>query len=441
MNINNNKLFNSFTRLLILSAGIGSITDQYDTFVIGGASASIISSLKISIPEFGLLGAMTFIGGLFGALSFGFLSDKIGRKKTFTITLVLFIIFEILAALAPNYPSLLFFRFVVGYAIGADYVPSITMLSEFAENIRRGSFFGLYFAIGLSGGLVAYIVAFFLIPLGPLQWRILFLTGAIPPAIGLVVRTRLPESPRWYATKGDIKSAKKVLNNIGLDENYAYQYEKYHAVKQLKLIKPYIIAITIPLFLVVMLLNIAPSGFAELTPIILTGLGISKAYSLLFTALTFVLPTVIGCLVAFKIIDKLGRIKMLLLGTFGMGLSLIGMYLLIKNVIFLLIVFSAGSFLIAFFLPIIYSIATELYPTKIRGIGQGIAITGIRTGGIIGLFGGSIILSTYKLGGLLIVYSLISFIAFLIILLWLGKKAETNNTNLEDIDKKFINTE
>lgn len=203
-----------------------------------------------------------------------------------------------------------------------------------------------------------------------------------------------------------------------------------------KLIKPYIMGITIPLFLIVMLLNIAPSGFAELTPIILSRLGISKSYSLLFTAITFVLPTIIGTIMAFKIIDKLGRIKMLLIGSLGMSLSLIGMYFLLNHIIILLITFSVGSLLIAFFLLIIYSFATELYPTKIRGIGQGITISGIRTGGIIGLFGGSIVLSTFKLGGLLIVYSLISFTAFLMILLWLGKKAETNDMSLEDIDKR-----
>ncbi len=203
-----------------------------------------------------------------------------------------------------------------------------------------------------------------------------------------------------------------------------------------KLIKPYIMGITIPLFLIVMLLNIAPSGFAELTPIILSRLGISKSYSLLFTAITFVLPTIIGTIMAFKIIDKLGRIKMLLIGSLGMSLSLIGMYFLLNHIIILLITFSVGSLLIAFFLLIIYSFATELYPTKIRGIGQGITISGIRTGGIIGLFGGSIVLSTFKLGGLLIVYSLISFTAFLMILLWLGKKAETNAMSLEDIDKR-----
>jgi len=439
--VNNEKLFNNFIRLLVLSSGIGSITDQYDTFIIGGSSASIMSSLKITVPEFGLLGSMTFIGGLFGALSFGLLSDRIGRKKTFVLTLLLFIIFEILAGLAPDYQLLLIFRFVVGYAIGADYVPSITMLSEFVHHNRRGSFFGLYFVIGLSGGLVSYIVAFLLLPLGALQWRILFLTGAIPPVIGLIVRSRLPESSRWYATKGKIEESKNVLKKIGLDENYVYQYEKYDKINKIKLIKPYIFGITIPLFLIVMLLNISPSGFAELTPIILTGLGISKSYSLLFTALTFVLPTIIGAFIAFKILDKLGRIKMLLIGSMGMGLSLVGMYFLIKHVIFLLITFSVGSLLISFYLPIIYSFATELYPTKIRGIGQGITISGIRSGGIIGLFGGSIILSTFKLGGLLIVYSLISFVAFLIILLWLGKKAETNNMSLEDIDKKFLVTD
>ncbi|WP_061951161.1 MFS transporter [Acidiplasma cupricumulans] len=73
--------FSKFFKALYVATAIGAFTDIFDTSVVGGTSASIITSLNITKPEFGFLGSMTFIGGLFGALSFGYLSDAFGRKK------------------------------------------------------------------------------------------------------------------------------------------------------------------------------------------------------------------------------------------------------------------------------------------------------------------------------------------------------------------------
>jgi MFS family permease len=290
--VKNSTLFNKFIKLLYIATAIGAFTDIFDTSVVGGASASIITSLNITTPEFGLLGSMTFIGGLIGAVSFGFISDRIGRRKSFLITFLLFIIFELLSGLAPNYLSLLIFRVVVGFAIGADYVPAITLLSEFVEPNKRGSSFDFFWIIANIGALVAYIVAFSVVPLGDLQWRVLFILGIIPPIVGIIIRSKLPETPRWLAIHDKRKEAEAALDEIGLSKENINEYKKYNVTKE-KLMKPYIFGVTIPLFLV-MLLNIPASGLLELTPLLLGALHIAKSKTLLFTAAAWVTPVIIG---------------------------------------------------------------------------------------------------------------------------------------------------
>lgn len=439
-NIIDKKLFGKFIRLLYIATAIGAFTDIFDTSVVGGASASIITSLKITTPEFGLLGSMTFVGGLIGAISFGFLSDRIGRKKSFMVTLVLFIIFELLSGLAPNYDSLLVFRVIVGFAIGADYVPAITLLSEFVEPDKRGSSFDFFWIIANIGALVAYIIAFVLVPLGDLQWRVLFILGVIPPAIGLIIRTKLPETPRWLVVHNKMHEAELAVDEIGLSRDNLPKYNKFIEPEK-KLMKPYIFGVTIPLF-IVMLLNIPASGLLELTPVLLGSLHIAKSNALLFTAGAWVTPVIIGNIAAFKLMDILGRIKMIVIGAVGLGLALISMVIFSSaayfNIPLMLLSLALGGFLQSFYIPVIYSLSTELYPTEIRGIGQGISVGGIRVAGIIGIFGGALLLTYYKVPGMLLTYAAICFGATLVTVFWMGKKTETNRKELEEITTTFV---
>ncbi|ARM76829.1 MFS transporter [Acidianus manzaensis] len=434
--------YQTFIKILYISTAIGAFTDIFDTSIVGGTSASIITSLKLTTPEFGLLGSMTFVGGIFGALSFGFLTDKLGRKRSFLLTLSLFVIFELLSGLAPNYLSLLLFRTIVGFAIGADYVPAITLLAEFVKPKVRGSSFDFFWIIANIGALASYLIAFSLIPFGVNQWRILFIIGAIPPLLGLIIRSKLPETPRWLIAKNKTKEAEKAAEEAGISKEEIQTYENYNE-NPIKLLKPYIISITIPLFLI-MFLNIPPSGMLELTPLILTTLKISKADSLLFTSAAWVTPVIIGNVVAFKLIDRLGRFKMLAIGSIGLAIALFSMYAfssLLFNIYMILFSMVAGGILQSFFIPIIYSLSTELYPTNIRGLGQGISVSGIRLAGVIGTFGGSLLLSSFGTAGILVGYAVISLLASIIIIFWLGNKIETSGKTLEEINRKFLKRE
>jgi MFS family permease len=107
------------------------------------------------------------------------------------------------------------------------------------------------------------------------------------------------------------------------------------------------------------------------------------------------------------------------------------------NIILMLISLAAGGFIQSFYIPVIYSLSTELYPTEIRGVGQGISVGGIRVAGIIGIFGGTLLLTYYKVPGMLLTYAAICFAATIVTVVWMGKKVETNQKELEQISDKF----
>lgn len=440
MEIYDKDKYNKFVKILIVAIGLGAFTDLYDTAIVGGASSTLIPALHLTSSQFGLFAASTFIGGAAGAISFGPLSDWIGRKRTFLITLIVFAVGELMLSIVMNYNELLLLRLLVGFGIGADYPPAITMLSEYVDKDRRGKLLVLFWIIFGVGGITSDLVAYKLLSFGALQWRLLFITGAIPPIIGIFIRRKIPESARWLAEKGRKQDAMDSLSNMGVKddvERYVIKSEQTYSIT--KLFKPYILGITIPLFLITFLLNVPLSGFAALTPYILAGLSIKPGYSLIFSAFAFFGAETLGAVIAYPLYDRIGRIPMLLIGSAVTGVSIILMSLFThaSTAFTLLALLATAGVFSYFYVPVIYSLATELYPTKIRGSAEGINILSVRLAGIFGTFGGTIIISAYLVTGLLIIYGILALVAFVISLVWLGRKAETAKTDLETIAKRF----
>ncbi len=447
MIISDQVTYKKFRTLLLIAVGLGAFTDLFDTVIVGGGSASYIHTFHLSSPQFGLFAAMTFIGGAIGAISFGPISDRIGRRRTFFITLVIFIIGEILTASSVNYLESIIFRMIVGFGIGSDYPPAISMLSEYLDPETRGKYLVNFWIIFGIGGLASYFVAFLLLPLGLLQWRVLFLVGAVPPAIGLLFRIRLPESYRWMYSKGNIEGAKNSLARTGLEPESTISLmsmDKGNKVKKkLLLFRPYIAYVLIPLFIITFLLNVPLSGFASLSPLLLSTLHVPTADTLIFSALAFQGTETLGAVIAFPLFNKLGRWRMLLIGSIVTGVSVIlmGFFAHPSDIVYLLIFLSLAGVFSYFYVPVIYSAATELYPTSIRGTGEGINIFAVRTAGIMGTFGGTYFLVTIGLSKMLYLYGILAIISFLIALVWIGKRVETANKELEDVSNSFLTSD
>ena len=117
MKIVDNSLFNKWIGVMMVATMLGGFTDIYNVVVVGASSLTLIPSLHLTTSDFGLVAAMPFIGSPFGAVLIGPLSDKFGRKATFTYTLLAFTAAMVISAFVTTYYELLAVRFVAGVVI------------------------------------------------------------------------------------------------------------------------------------------------------------------------------------------------------------------------------------------------------------------------------------------------------------------------------------
>ncbi|GMI73195.1 ARABIDOPSIS THALIANA PHOSPHATE TRANSPORTER 1, phosphate transporter 1;1 [Hibiscus trionum] len=229
----------------IIIAGMGFFTDAYDLFCIS-AVTKLIGRLYYYDPATGKPGAfpkeiknavtgVALFGTFAGQLFFGWLGDKLGRKKVYGITLVTMVGCALMSGLSFGSSAqsvigtLCFFRFWLGFGIGGDYPLSAVIMSEYANQKTRGAFIAAVFAMQGTGILVAGLVSVIVSkaflaafpappfsenqvlstqPQGDFVWRIVLMFGAVPAALTYYWRLKMPETARYTAlVQGDKKKA------------------------------------------------------------------------------------------------------------------------------------------------------------------------------------------------------------------------------------------
>jgi MFS family permease len=212
--------FGRFHILVIVALGITWILDGLEVTLAGSLSGELknSSALGLSNGEIGLAGSLYLAGAVFGAFLFGWLTDRLGRKKLFTITLVVYLLATAATGLSWNFWSFALFRMITGAGIGGEYSAINSTIQElilarlrgWTDLLINGSFW-IGAAIGAGGSIVLLDPRFIDPAVG---WRLAFLIGA---AIGIVIvamRLWIPESPRWLVTHGFAEMAEKTVHGI-----------------------------------------------------------------------------------------------------------------------------------------------------------------------------------------------------------------------------------
>jgi SP family arabinose:H+ symporter-like MFS transporter len=210
----------SFLWSLTILATIGGFLFGYDTANIG----SVLNLVPYHLNGFalGYLVAGASLGAAAGAILAGPITDRFGRKYLLVADALIYAVGGILSAVTPNVGVLLSARTLIGLAIGADSAIATAYIAEYAPSNRRGALGMLQQWMITVGILVAYLIALVILKVfpgsaGTWDWRLIFGLGAVPAIVGLVMRTRMPESPRWLLRQGRYEDARKALSRLGLE--------------------------------------------------------------------------------------------------------------------------------------------------------------------------------------------------------------------------------
>ncbi|WP_424237675.1 MFS transporter [Bhargavaea ginsengi] len=344
---------------LLGTAGLAWMFDAMDVGILSFVIAALAVDWALTPGEMGWIGSVNSIGMAVGAFAFGILADRIGRKKVFILTLVLFSLASGLSAATTGLAAFLVLRFVVGAGLGGELPVASTLVSESVGAKERGRVVVLLESFWAAGWLIAALISYFVIP--DYGWRIALILTALPALYAIYLRIHLPDSPEFTAKKekrGSIASNMKALFSV-----------KYRRA-------------TVMLWIVWFTVVFSYYGMFLWLPSVMVMKGFDLIHSFGYVLL-MTLAQLPGYFTAAWLIEKVGRKFVLSVFMIGTAISA----LVFGNADTTWLLLTAGAFLSFFNLGAwgaLYAYSPEQYPTVIRGTGTGTAAAVGRVGGIFG---------------------------------------------------------
>ncbi len=206
--------FTALHRKVLVVSGAGWAMDAMDVGLISFVMAALAAEWELGPGTLAWIGAIGFVGMALGAGVGGTLADRVGRRTVFAATLLVYGVATGAAALSWSVASLLVFRFLIGFGLGAELPVASTLVSEFAPARIRGRVVVLLEAFWAVGWILAALIGTFVVPASAQGWRWAFALGAVPAAWSAVVRRTLPESVRFLERRGRTEEAEETVRRF-----------------------------------------------------------------------------------------------------------------------------------------------------------------------------------------------------------------------------------
>ena len=432
-----NAEFSKYHWKMVVTAGIGFFTDAYDLFIIGIVVAVLTPLWHLSTGQISLLSGVTLVSAALGASTFGFLSDKFGRKRMYGTEIAVQFVGAILSALSGSFVMLLVARFIVGFGIGGDYPSSAVVASEAASKRNRGFMVLLVFCMQAVGLTVGPAIATALLATHlphDLVWRLLVGLAAIPAACVFYMRRRIQESPRYKLSKEAPVEVGRVVSHLAGFKDSVHKARRY--AKQ-SLLRPKWMLCMVGTAGAWFLMDVSLYGNTIAGPLIfaLVNPHADLIHHTLMQAITLLVFAVPGYYFAAKYIDRIGRKKLQILGFLMMAIcfALIGGIPAIRAIVPLFIVVFGVSYFFTQFGPnsTTFLIASEVYPTSIRAKAHGLSAAIGKAGAAIATFILPFLLKSKGLGFTMEVMAIVSILGILVTFL----VPEMKNRSLEDLEE------
>ena len=424
---------------LLLVTGLGWLFDSMDTGLIAFILPVLAKEWGLAPGQMGLIGSIGLIGMALGAVVSGTAADRMGRKKVFTITVLIYSIASAFCALSWSYESLLIFRFLVGFGLGGELPVAATLVSEYAPSRVRGRFIVLLESFWGLGWIAAACIAYFFIPV--YGWRMAFLIGALPALYVCLIRLHMPESVRYLLAHGRVTEARNIVASIEKTLHvpvapFSDAEERMPAVTKAsfhELWKKPFISRTVMLWLVWFGINFSYYGIFMwlLSLVFQQGFTVVKTFEYVLVMTLAQLP---GYYCAAWLVDKIGRkytLSSFLLfsgvASYFFGHASTASMLMIWGAI--MSFFNLGAW------GVLYTYTPEQYPTAIRALGSGWAAGFGRFGGMAApVMVGVLLGQHFDFGGVFYMFAFV-FIAIAVVVMGLGM--ESKQKNLESMTEQF----
>jgi putative MFS transporter len=423
--------------------GSATFFDAFNALSIAFVLPILVPLWHITALEIGFIIGASYVGQIIGALAFSWAAERYGRVPCAAAATAIYAVMSLACAGAFSFSALLVCRFIQGIGVGGEMPVAATYISELSKARGRGRFFMLYEMIFPIGLMVTGQIGAVLVPL--LGWQIMFLIGGIPGLVIAFLLLRLPESPRWLIGRGRLAEAEAVVMRLEAAASKAgtapastpavsmpaqVPVPKRARGNLSELLSPAYRGRTLIVWVLWAAAYLIANSLNNWMPTLYTTvyqLGLPQA--LRAASMTNVAQVVL-VLVCAMVIDRTGR-KYWMMGAFGLGAVLLSVLAFggTQDVSWV-IVFSTLSYgLVGSIAAVVYLYTPEIYPTRMRAIGTGVATSWLRVASAIGP---TLVGFMLGKGGVDSVFLMFAGVAVLG-LVAATRMIETRNLRLEDI--------
>lgn len=455
-------------RLIAIISTIGGLCFGYNTGVISGALIFMKDDLHLTPTGEGLVTAFLLCGAALGALFGGYLSDKIGRRKTLLYVAIAFFLGALGTSFAWDLSSMIVARLLLGLAVGCSSVTVPIYISELASSHQREHLVTMNELMIVTGQFLGYAINAAIVNFYPEMshnWRLMLAIPAIPGLLLWIGMIFVPESPRFYLHNGQVEKARKVLLGLRVESEVDREITDIQRVIAMddslkgnvlgELKKKWVIQVVLIGLMIVLATRVTGvNTIMYYAPTVLKATGLGDAAAITLTVANGVV-SILATLMGMAIISRHSRRKMFFTGQAGVTFCLILIGLSFRyffhtemvngqetvhenfagaSYVILALMLLFLTFMQGWIAPVFWLMLAEIYPLRIRGLGMGIAVFGLWIFDFIIQSVFPLLLHNYG-GGM--TFGFFAVTNVIILTLLIKFLPETQGLTLEEIENKF----
>jgi putative MFS transporter len=430
---------------IFLIGGLGYMFDAWDVALNGFLTPLLGVEFDLSTGQRGLVATANLIGMAVGAVAFGTIADRMGRKRVFSITLLIFALFSVLGAFSPSWEIFLALRFLAGIGLGGCIPVDYAIVSEFSPRRYRGKVLAAMDGWWPVGTTLAGLSATLLVPVEG-NWRWMLALMVLPALLLFWIRRGVPESPIYLARTGREAEARTVIDDMvrrtgAPVEQYAITAAAPEPTtsrrrglgalgEQLRMVwafNPRITGVAWSLFITVMVVYYAALSWM---PSILRAQGMGEVAAFASTTVMNAVG-ILGVITSVLLVEVVGRKWVIGVAGPCAALSLVVFSLVMGSPTAAVAMIAVFGFFALVVIPVMYAYVSELYPTELRASGFGWASSSSRAvTGFVPLIFGSL---QWPVLGLPLTFTLMALLVFAAVTFMALGAPETRGRELDRI--------